>query len=354
MSGDERNDVVPKLPAIDWGNVIHRDPPTENSIGLVRVSGLRAHLLGASRGSAQFALRSYASAVPFERIQSALSAGSAVEYMLKCVIAAADPTLLAQRSSLDSVIALSRAVQPIPIDPRSLRTIDASEALKIVGKLHPTMKTQVDAAAVLDLRNSAAHMAMEAGPEIEKAVVGVVRVLSELLDFLKEGEDRFWGTNLSPLVREMKKKASDALAHRVGSKVAAAEMRFKALTRSLSGSGMEAILTLLERRDVPFALDESGGDVGRMCPACGRRGLLSFIKERDPSSFEILSDPDDPSNQVVYVSVAGTPEMFQCPVCDLKLDGDELTQFAGLHESIDLPDEEAGYPDEIEGGDWDY
>jgi hypothetical protein len=173
------------------------------------------------------------------------------------------------------------------------------------------------------------------------------------LSFLSEDESAYWGSNLSSLVGEMKKKASDALLHRVRSKVAAAEMRFKALTALFNDTNRESMLLILERRGVPFALDEDGLDLSRACPACGRKGHLSLVKEFDPDSIEVWSDIDDPSNSTITVSVMGVPNLFQCPVCALLLEGDELGLYAGLHEPVQLPDEES-VPSDIDNPDWDY
>jgi len=341
---------MPPLPANWLGQAT---PPTENTIGTLKISALQKHLISSSRASAQFALRNYADTNELTRLQSAIAAGSAVEYLLRSVVVAADPVLLARRDSLDSMIALSKAVSAAPFDPKLLRTIDASEALKVVGKLHPTMKTQNDALDVFALRNTAAHMAMELGTELEKGVVQVVRVIDELLSFLSEDENAYWGSNLWSLVGEMKKKASDALLHRVRSKVAAAEMRFKTVTALFNDTNRESMLLILERRGVPFALDEDGLDLSRVCPACGRKGHLSLVKEFDPDSVEVWSDIDDPSNSTITVSVMGVPNLFQCPVCALLLEGDELGLYAGLHETVQLPDEES-VPSDIDNPDWDY
>lgn len=345
---------ITPLPAINWASAILRDPPTENVIGTLKISALHRHLLSASRASARFALHSYTSQDSFDRLQSAVAAGSAVEYLLRCVVLAGDPVLLAHRSSVDSMIALSRAVSPSAFDAKALRTIEATDALAIAGKLHPTLKTQNDAREVFALRNTAIHMAIEVGDDLETAVVQMVRVVDELLTILGEQETEYWGTDLLPVIGDMKKKAGDALLNRANSKIAAAKKRFRALTASLQGSISEPMFLIMERKTVRFALDEDGVDVARVCPACSRRGHLSLIKEQDPSSYELVGDPQDPSNQWVMATVTGIPEMFQCPVCELRLDGGELAMFAGLHEPIPLPDEMVDYPREVDDGDWDH
>jgi hypothetical protein len=328
-------------------------PLSENVIGTLTVSALEKHLYRASRAFAQFALRNYTAEADLARLQSATAAGSAVEYLLRSVIVSADPVLLAHRSSPDSMIALSRAVGKAPFDPKLLRTIDASEAVTVVGKLHPTMKTSKDAMAVFALRNATAHMAIELGSDLEKAVVQVVRVVEELLSFLKEDESAYWGSNLTPLVLEMKEKATSALRQRVRSKIAAAQMRFKSITASFSDGNTESMLLILEGRDVPFAPYGDAAELSRTCPACNRKGRLSFVKEFDPDSVEFWSDPDDPSNSTITVSVMGVPSLFQCPVCELLLEGDELDLYPGLHEKVNLPDEES-VPSDIDNPDWNY
>lgn len=334
---------VPQLPQVPWVSFSVSPvakKPAENYIGNIRVAGLQKHLFAAAADSARFALTRYADSMGLTRVQCAVAAGSAIEYLARCVVLAGDPVLLAQPTHVESRLALSRVVNTSAFSPKALRTITATDVIKLVAKMHPTVFKSANLAEdVFGLRNSAAHMAIALEEDLTADMVKLTLVASELLAVLSEDEDAFWGVNLDDVARYMKKTATDAIANRVASKLAAARERYAELTYQFDDSNQEAMLRLWERRLPTFAIDEDGVDQKHSCPACTRSGYLSFYKEVDTSDFQTLGHSDDPSELELYASAKGIPTMFQCPVCSLRLDNSELDLFPDLCQTIDLPDE---------------
>lgn len=326
--------------------------PNENMVGNLKVDVLHLHLFESAKDFARFALTHFKDETSVTQIQSAVAAGSAIEYLSRCVVLDADPVLLAQTNHLDSQIALSRAPRPKPLNPKLLKTISAAQAITLVKKLHPEFDSVQKAEEVFALRNAAAHMAFAMNDDMSKDMISLVTVVSDLLVAMKEDEDNFWGANLADVVRFMKKEASDEVRNGVHVKIASARERFDRLKVDFQGDAQETMLQLLESKRIIELPDYEDIEVERECPACHRRGQLNLIKRVDTENALPLAHSESPEGMKIYARVTGIPALFACPVCDLRLFGDELDSFNDLRRPIALPKEMVVDLDELFKEDW--
>lgn len=183
----------------------------------------------------------------------------------------------------------------------------------------------------MNTRNAAAHMAKESSTDLAESVVKMVTVVSALHAFFDEPEAQFWGEPLLKLVTAMKLDYENAIKIRVQGKIAHALTELEIILAGTDATNREETLLVLERREVAWMSGDDSEDEPRECPACHRRGTLTIIRERQMSDYVIVTDDDeDMSGSYALVSVTGIPSMFQFPVCNLRLEGNELDQFPEL------------------------
>lgn len=268
-------------------------------------------------------------------IEAAQSAGAATEYLIRAVLCLHDPVLLAARNHAPSVVALSRANPVSPLDTLQLRTISYGEALDLLRVIHPSLGLDSDVRAVMDLRNAAAHMAMTNSATLKEAAVRLVQIVSKIHGLLNRAEADYWGVSLAPVIQAMQDEHVTALARTVEAKFARARQLLAELTRDLSPGDAEAVLVAREARSVRWAGDE---EEEHECPVCNRSGWFVVATEKgEPYEYYYSDDIS------WHVEVFRWPTMFQCPVCDLVLEDDELAA-AGLPTELDSRDEETEDP----------
>ena len=328
-------------------------PVVENAISGRKISSFQRYLYWAARDAARTALHLYTSERSFDRVNGAISAGGAVEYLMRSLISTYDPSLLADRGNLASVVALSRAITPTPPTAQALRTITFTQALDILNKIHPSLNITSEVNTVMNTRNAAAHMAMESSTDLAESVVKMVTVVSALHAFFDEPEAQFWGEPLLKLVTAMKLDYENAIKIRVQGKIAHALTELEIILAGTDATNREETLLVLERREVAWMSGDDSEDEPRECPACHRRGTLTIIRERQMSDYVIVTDDDeDMSGSYALVSVTGIPSMFQCPVCNLRLEGNELDQFPELSNQVEYEADVVEDLSEVLGG-WD-
>lgn len=304
------------------------------------VESIALHLYRAARDSARVALRQYVSDDSAERLQAALAAGAAAEYLLRAVIASRDPVLLAPPREWSSQIALSRANRQSPLDLRKLRTVPTADALKLLREISPTTPI-ADFTPVMEVRNAAAHMAMVDGASLSDAIQKLVNIAESLHALVDATTEDFWGEDLSSLVSELQSEYFDAVRTRLESKYVYARARLGRVTEGLSAAEREATLRALETRTVPWSSGDDHKNEDQACPACGRNGVMTYVVSEygDPET-EVDDDGLTPWHfrAIYYESL-----MFQCPVCGLHLQDGEIAA-AGLDDEHDVEYEQIEDP----------
>jgi hypothetical protein len=327
--------------------------PTENVVGTTKVSKLESQLYEAAKNAARNAVQTHTDPDGYKRLTVAISCGGALEYMMRSVVCGLDPILLAEPGNVPSQLALSSAVTGSSMNPIALKTATIKRVHDVLIAFHPTFvtaKSNID--DVMNIRNAAAHMAFESAETVTDAVTKMVRVVSALHDLSGKDEASFWGDLLITTVTEMKVLYENALKIRVESKLAYARSQLALLITGLSTEDAEAVRVMRERRVIDWDLDEPSEEQPRKCPACERVGALFLLRERETSQYEIVEDYDRDGvieNAYMIVPVTGEPMHFQCPVCGLQLEPDEMTLYPDLGDSVQLDSEVLDDPSEVYG-----
>ncbi len=313
----------------------------------VKIGGLPIGLLGenlfrSAMSAARSALLTHTDDHPEVQLRAGLEVGAAAEWLVRALLAKSNPALLADRRHKDSVLALS-GVKSLPnaLDHTDLRSITTAEVVALLLLIHPTLSIARDLESIMEVRNSAAHMALVTRSSLHEAVRRLVRVVAVIVPEITDDDvEKFWGTELAPVAAGISLDFDNETAARVAGKIAAARQRIRHLTAILPPESVDATLTALEDRKVPEEILEDTEDEEVECPACGRNAWLTYIRYRDDGSIEAEYDRDgSPERAYMVFQVTLVPALLQCPVCELNLDGssDELDGISGIQERVGEP-----------------
>lgn len=316
---------------------------------------LEEDLYRASQSEASTALARFTSYDQQDRRVASIAVGAAAEYLLACVVVSIDPVLLADPADVSSAVTLSRRNATAPLNPRKFRSATWGRQVAIVQEAFQVVNVRDDLRFLIELRNAAVHAALTDKKELEDAVSRMVSVVDTLLPLVPHhAEADYWGPRIS-VAAELRDKRSNAVLQRVAAKLVEARTRYRSrVTELVLGTAAEAaLLVALEASPVPSLLEDAERE-SATCPACGRVGELSYLKVRSEEvQDEVIYDRDgEPEDFYYFRAVTGTPTLFQCPVCELQLEGEELAGFNHLTDEIDLDDERVdradywGEPDE--------
>lgn len=298
---------------------------------------LGAHLQHQARYAARSVLANYTTEEPYDRLRCAIEAGAAAEWLVRALLANANPALLAEPRRHDSLLALA-GVRPLPdSDLRHLKTVTLTEALDIALKIDPTSSIRADVDFIKDVRNGAAHAGVVAPSSMQETARRLVRVVAAVSPQLGVDHAEFWGALLAPVAEGILADFEDEIAARVASKIAAARSRVNNLTWNLPKAQADLLLAALEVRAVPHLISSpESEDHEYSCPACGRRAWLSYLRlPEDTDRYLVDSDrAGEPIEPYFVVPVTLVPSLLQCPVCELVLDetDDELSGLEGIEE----------------------
>jgi hypothetical protein len=311
-------------------------------------TALESELYWASCHDARRALGGFASDDSQERRLASIAVGAAAENLLSSVVVFIDPVLLAEPNDVASAVALSRVNISSPLSLRTLRTGTWGRQLSIVQAVYPTVSIRDDIRSLLEIRNAAAHAALTDRDQLAEAVVRLVRVVDAILPLLPHRTPvSYWTDRLSGVVSELRDQRSNETARRVAAKLATARALVEARVAAMLGNeaALELFLATLESVTTPWTVADATEE-SKTCPACGRIGELSYVKIRDEvAQSETNFDRDGfPENVFYFVGVTGVPTLFQCPVCELQLEGEELAAFAELRDEVHLDSEEVDDP----------
>ncbi len=253
----------------------------------------------------------------------ATALGLAVEAALKFSLAKVNLVRLADttrgRGASGVLLALS-ARESIPVS--ELRTVNGMAAYEIFSAVHSGHKRlplRKDVEQVLNVRNAAIHMGLVDPAELRasarSAVLVIERILFELEDHDEEAEE-FWNEDLVELVYELADQKSSEIAVSLAAKRAAAFNRLAQL-RQTAGEGWEIV------RGAIVATHPQWDGVqfkGHPCPVCNAEGVLTREVTRSNLDFTGASYPNEQPSGYRYAY----PESFECFVCGLALDQEEI------------------------------
>jgi hypothetical protein len=257
-----------------------------------------------------------------------------VELLAKAYLATIENALLTERGDRDSLLLMTGHQALTRTLPSGVRTLGAADALAHCRQIKPTLLFEADPTkhVCLRVRNSAAHMALVDRRELTAGVVQMVRYISALLDVLELEPEKFWGEGGFDAVSSLLDKAKSEMQQRVAIKLTVAKRNLALLIATLPEEQVEVVLKAIASRGPLTHIDHH--EIVD-CPVCNRQAYLICIVERGPLEFE----PDGEHNWGgPYVNRTAYPQLFECMVCRLELEADELEEFDFLTEIELEPD----------------
>lgn len=331
-----------------WDSIFYGSPDREGTrwpagkywIGHDKLGQLLAM---SARHHARQAVTLFTSEDQTEVIQSAISTGCAVELLAKAYLASIEPGLLADRSERDAVLLLANKGHLASSGHIDIKSISASEALKLVKHFHPSFPYNPQAdSLVLKVRNAAAHMALVSHKELFVAVVLMCRIIEGIIPVLQLDRESFWGEHALSTVKELLDRDSDERRQIVTAKMVAARHRVSSLLANLDEAGRVVVLNALSGRKGSL----SDYEEPQSCPVCTQQGWLLCAVELGTHEAVVSKGGSvcSTAEAVAY------PVYFECPVCELQLEEDELLEVEEFPKEIklefDLECDDEFYPDE--------
>ncbi|MGN7970207.1 hypothetical protein [Microbacterium sp. 22296] len=296
---------------------------------------LPKRLWDASASSARYAVSHYADADDQVLIRAALSLGHAAEQLIMACLATIDTALLADGKIATSRYALSKGNATGALNIHTLRTTTWGEGYSVLRQVDPKLGEPHDIKFVMETRNAAAHIAMVDSADLAEAVVKLAHTVG-LLHGLLPGfvEDDYWGPTHLPVVTGLRDARADKVKLELDAKLLAATEYSASLFPAMSEADRETVLITMEARKPTRTVSGRDGDVWERhpCPACNRSGYLHYALEHQDDHEEIPEYDSDGHVEGVYVevSVEWIPLAFECPVCNLDLDEDEVVLVDGI------------------------
>ncbi len=301
-----------------------------------------------AQGFAREALATLGASDHDHLVRGAVAAGTALELLAKGFLSAINPAMLVERSEKDSLLFLVNQGHRVDADssPTDVRTLSASDALLLTKKVIPggafSWNPQADR-KVLQVRNAALHLGLAEPGELRDACVIMTRLVSELLTQTSADSSKFWG-DVDGLAQTLLDEAATERQRNVEVKKAASKAFYLRLTKGLDAATRSAVVTsLLDRAEPEGDLDTWIAE--QECPVCENSGWLTC----DIVRGELQHEQVDWHDYETWVDRAALPFLFQCGVCGLELEDDELLEAAFPREIELEPDTdpaEAWEPDE--------
>lgn len=341
-------DDLPRLPFSDlWTSAGSNH--SVSTAGRPRAVTLRRTLLSSlgnsSRRHSREALRCFTSAEEIDLLHAATSVGMASELLLKLFIGRTSLELLADKGHTDSLLMLaahpSVATRPVS----AFRSIAAGQALTLAKKMGLTVPGPAGEFSPFIVRNSAAHLAMIDTEELAEAVEHHAALAGAIFDHLNIDPKSFWGEDHWPTVEQLIVAKVDRDWARYIAKIAAAKGRFAELSERLGPSTLAALRAVSKpRTSISFGIG-ANESIDYVCPACGSTGQIIYLLEDEgPVQFE----PDGAH----WIEQSAVPMFFECPICELELDDDEVSRIPGAEDYV--PDGREVDNEELDRLDYEY
>jgi hypothetical protein len=242
-----------------------------------RPSSVADDLLASSTFFAQAAVASYV-AESWELFH--LHLATAVEQLIKAVLARANPVFIADpKADFDSLLHLSglgeRARNPDGL--QVIRTITVTEALARIQRV--ALQYQPPGrriALLLETRNHIVHLGHQSKATGESILGEVADYVSPLLTSLELSPADYWGAS-APLVADHAQRRLDALEATYQRRLQAARDRYERRFAELDESGRVAFAAAL----APSWPGDTFDSAPAPCPACTQLGVITGTAEPD-------------------------------------------------------------------------
>jgi hypothetical protein len=302
--------------------------------GLGGTDALAIHLRETGIVYARRALEQYCSWDSIQLLDAAVAIGSSVELLAKAMLADVSPVLLQERSDdWRSALLFAGVAHPRgdKMDSLLVRSISASQATKRLKALG-LIKTWSDADdAVFTVRNAASHMGLVNAETLQDAVVIMVRFCDAAREYFKRDVESWWGAENAELAVRLLTDAEERLAILVGALFSTARQVLARRRQGVPRELQEALFSSLADARPSISSDPSDVTARLLCPVCGLKGWAV--------GFPGLRFPGDQAELTMARQEVMEVESFQCHVCGLLLDGEEVAE-GGLPGRLrfDLPE----------------
>ncbi len=294
---------------------------------------LAGHLLHVAQVAANAALRNYAVETSHEAFWGALSAGLAVEALLKYSIALEAPMLLADTKSRSASALILARSHRLAFDIATLKTVNGMDSFALFKAIHGEQKGMPsgrDVEQVFEIRNAVAHMGVVSLRELRVAVQNMVRIVESVMAIEAPKHDGLWdSSNLEIVDMLLNEKASDS-QRALTEKKAIAARRYEQLLGNLSQASADDFVRSIESRVAQRVDDEQVSS--HSCPVCGSRALLFRYVTQSDTDFTGASYPDNTPSGYRYAY----PESFECWVCGLEMDEAEIGDDPRFEEVLEV------------------
>jgi hypothetical protein len=264
-----------------------------------------------------------------------LHIATALEQLLKAMLASLHPSLIASPNHFDSLLHLSGHPQHAKQDSSRLRTITMSEALTRAGQVLPAIANlQPDLKLLAETRNGIVHVGRFSSDD----EIGVLSPFLKACEHLVEatpGIDRkhLWGDYLDLVDRHLQESAAVAELNALEA-ITLAKQAFEQRFLGMDAKTKAAVIAGIVATYEPEKYEQSLED----CPACGQPALISGAYETEwQPDFEVGDEGEVWSPGAALV-VTFHPGYLECRVCGLELDGDDQLVAAEIEESWQIED----------------
>lgn len=300
----------------------HRRKRPKLSLGMRLLSSLGT----SSRWHSRETLRYFTSDNDDEMLHAATSVGMASELLLKLFIGRTSPALLADKGNVDALLMLAGHPAAADMPLSKFRSIGAGQALALAKKMGLATPGHAGDFAPFVVRNSAAHLAAVDMDELTQAVELHATLAKGLFDHLNIDPKSFWGEENWATVEQLIEDKYNKDWTRYTAKLTAAKHRFEALSETLGPKVLAALrATKTTRTMIGFSsgTDES---VAFDCPACGSVGQIIYhIQDEGSIHYE---------DGGAWMDQFAEPVYFECPICELELEQDEVYRIPGAEDYI--------------------
>ncbi len=261
-----------------------------------------------------------------------LHAGTALEHLLKALLASLHGGLIAKSDDFNSLLHLSGLSKHASTKPSQMRTITLQEALKRAAQIVPELANlNTGLGPLVAARNGVTHAALVQPEAVEVMIVPFLRVCDLLLDAMQIDRREFWG-DLIDLVDARVAESAELARISVLEKIAVARIEFKARVDSLADQ-REAFLQALVAGYAPKRYEQTLV----ACPACSTPALVE-------GTIDVDWTPDwtfvggEVYEVELYLVVTIFPQRLECRACKLGLQGEPELAAAGVPHSWKLDD----------------
>ena len=231
----------------------------------------------------------------------------AVEHISKAYLCSITEVLLiGDKPNVEDLLILGGHSDKTRRGYADLKTVSGSDAIARAEKLLNKQASDPQSLKQLrEVRNGVTHLAQGADPaQVRVLLAAAIDFVNDLLDEMDHPRDSFWG-EYEEMVNSIALQAVTDLQLRYANKLKRAKANFEQRFGSMREPERSQAITALS--SVPV-LARWGMVSPEKCPACGSPAMVSG------------RDYDD--GYGAYFS----PRFFGCRVCDLRLQGDELSQ----------------------------